>query len=189
MAGGEVVRPRRPPLTFQPLEQVEHAALFIRGRLSMPLKSTLALAAAFIAAAGIGAWVLFAGGADATSGADANDPALVALGKRVYAKACASCHGADRQGETNWKQRKPDGTFGAPPHDASGHTWHHPDALLFRITKFGGASVAPADFKSGMPAFKDQLSDREIWAVLAFIKNRWPERVRTIQARINARNR
>jgi len=155
----------------------------------MRLTSALVLATAFVAAAGIGAWVMFAGGANAKLGADANDRELVALGKRAYAKACASCHGANLQGETNWKQRKPDGTFGAPPHDASGHTWHHPDPLLFRITKFGGASVAPSGFKSGMPAFKDQLSDREIWAVLAFIKSRWPERVRTIHARINARNR
>jgi len=142
-----------------------------------------------IVAAGVGAWFLWGRGAEAQLGADPNDKPLVALGEKVYAKACASCHGANLEGEKNWKERKPDGTFGAPPHDATGHTWHHPDVLLFRITKFGGASVAPADFKSAMPAFKDQLSDREIWAVLAFIKSRWPERVRTIQARINARSR
>jgi mono/diheme cytochrome c family protein len=40
-----------------------------------------------------------------------------------------------------------------------------------------------------MPGFRDQSSDREIWAVLAFIKSRWPDRVRTIQARIKDRNR
>jgi len=142
-----------------------------------------------IVAAGVGAWFLWGRGAEAQSGADPNDKALVALGEKVYAKACASCHGANLEGDKNWKERKPDGTFGAPPHDATGHTWHHPDVLLFQITKFGGASVAPADFKSAMPAFKDQLSDREIWAVLSFIKSRWPERVRAIHARINARSR
>jgi len=142
-----------------------------------------------IVAAGVGAWLQWGRGAEAQSGADPDDKTLVALGEKVYAKACASCHGTRLEGEKNWKERKPDGTFGAPPHDDTGHTWHHPDALLFRITKFGGASVAPADFKSAMPAFKDQLSDREIWAVLSFIKSRWPERVRAIQARINARNR
>jgi mono/diheme cytochrome c family protein len=35
-----------------------------------------------------------------------------------------------------------------------------------------------------MPAYKDTLSDREIWAVLAYIKSRWPEEIRERQARI-----
>jgi mono/diheme cytochrome c family protein len=155
----------------------------------MPSMRLLVPVAALVVVAGIGVWFFLGRSTEAESGADAGNTGLVALGQRVYAKACASCHGANLQGEKNWTQRKPDGTFGAPPHDASGHTWHHPDALLFRITKEGGASVAPSGFKSGMPAFKDKLSDREIWAVLAFIKSRWPERVRTIHARINARSR
>jgi len=37
-----------------------------------------------------------------------------------------------------------------------------------------------------MPAFGEQLSDREIWAVLAFIKSRWPEDVQARQSEINA---
>jgi len=150
---------------------------------------TAIIAVVLIALTGTGVWFVFGRDAGAQSGADPNNKALVTLGRLVYAKACASCHGAKLEGEKNWKERKADGTFGAPPHDASGHTWHHPDKLLFRITKHGGASVAPSGFKSGMPAFKEQLSDREIWAALAFIKSRWPERVRTIHARINARSR
>ena len=146
-------------------------------------------AAAVLAVVATGAWWLFSNGANGADGANPDDQKLVALGKSVYAKACASCHGANLEGEKNWKARKPDGTFGAPPHDATGHTWHHPDALLFRITKFGGASIAPPGFRSGMPAFKDQFSDRELWAVLSFIKSRWPPRVRKIHAGINARNR
>jgi len=146
-----------------------------------------ALIAVVAAAAGI--WLAFGQGNGALAGANADDRELVTVGRSVYAKACASCHGAKLEGEKNWKQRKADGTFGAPPHDATGHTWHHPDALLFRITKLGGAAVMPAGSKSGMPAFKDQYSDREIWAVLAYIKSRWPTRVREIHARINKRNR
>ena len=137
---------------------------------------------------GIAAWYALGQAPAKAGGADPDNKALVALGKAVYAKSCAACHGANLEGEKNWKQRKPDGTFGAPPHDPTGHTWHHTDALLFRITKHGGAAVAPAGFKSGMPGFKEQLSDREIWAVLAFIKSRWSPRERQVQARINAQS-
>ena len=69
-----------------------------------------------------------------------------------------------------------------------GHTWHHPDRLLFEITKFGGQALAPPGHKSNMPAFGQTLSDEEIWAVLAFIKSRWPEEIRARQAEITRAN-
>lgn len=117
--------------------------------------------------------------------ADPDDPALVALGADVYAEHCASCHGAELEGESDWQRFLPDGGLPAPPHDASGHTWHHPDVLLFGITKFGGQALAPAGFKSNMPAFGERLDDREIWAVLAFIKSRWPAEIRAAQQERN----
>ena len=117
--------------------------------------------------------------------ADATDTALVVLGQGVYAEHCAACHGADLKGEADWRRRRPDGTLPPPPHDETGHTWHHPDAQLFAYTKQGGAGVAPPGFKSGMPAFEGVLTDKEIWAVLAFIKSRWPPTIRKRQARIN----
>ncbi|MDH3233754.1 MAG: c-type cytochrome [Alphaproteobacteria bacterium] len=159
-------------------------------RLRRPARKSTLVAALLVAVSGgsVAAWYAVGQAPDGAVGASPDDKTLVALGKQVYAKACAACHGANLEGEKNWKQRKSDGTFGAPPHDASGHTWHHADALLFRITKHGGASVAPAGFKSGMPGFKEQLSDREIWAVLAFIKSRWSPRERQVQARINAQS-
>jgi len=134
-----------------------------------------------VLAAGI--WWMFGGGGSSSGQADASSTELVALGQQVYAKQCASCHGANLEGEKDWRSRKPDGGLRAPPHDASGHTWHHPDELLFRLTKFGGAAAAPAGFKSNMPAFKDTLSDREVWAVLAYIKSRWPKQIRERRAR------
>ncbi len=69
------------------------------------------------------------------------DPQQVALGAAVYQNACASCHGADGEGEPNWKTPKADGAYPAPPHDASGHTWHHGDGLLYQIISDGGASL------------------------------------------------
>jgi mono/diheme cytochrome c family protein len=104
-----------------------------------------------------------------------------ALGREVYAAHCASCHGANLEGQPNWRQELPAGGLPAPPHDATGHTWHHDDQSLFATVKFGGAATAPSGFQSNMPAFGDRLSDREIRAVLAFIKSTWPPEIQEAQ--------
>lgn len=74
----------------------------------------------------------------------------------------------------------------APPHDDSGHTWHHPDAALFGITKDGlvPGKYAPPGYQSDMPGFGSTLSDDEIWAVLAYISSRWSPRARAHQAQV-----
>ena len=75
----------------------------------------------------------------------------------------------------------------APPHDASGHTWHHPDEVLFRITKYGVAKAANLkNYESAMPAYEDRLSDEEIVAVLSWIKSTWPPEIRARVDRVNA---
>ncbi len=107
-------------------------------------------------------------------------------GELVYKRFCSLCHGANLEGQKNWRIRKPNGRLPAPPHDETGHTWHHADELLFGITKLGMIPpYAPADYKSDMPAWGDTLSDDDIWAVIAYIKSRWPEETRKIQADIN----
>ncbi len=116
--------------------------------------------------------------------ADADDPRLVAEGRMIYATQCASCHGTKLEGQRNWRERLPSGRLPAPPHDADGHTWHHPDRQLFEITKHGLSAVAPG-YESDMPAFASTLSDAQIWAVLAFIKNGWPAEIRQRQAKLN----
>src|SRR5258708_38534695 len=112
--------------------------------------------------------------------ADATNTGLVAEGRAVYAARCASCHGKELEGQANWRERMPNGRLPAPPHDASGHTWHHSDRQLFEITRNGIAGVVPG-YESDMLAFKDDLSDRQIWAVLAFIKSSWPKEIRERQ--------
>lgn len=115
--------------------------------------------------------------------ADPRDAAKVELGAKVYARTCALCHGARLEGQPNWRTRLPNGRLPAPPHDASGHTWHHPDRLLFAITKNGVVPPnAPAGYQSDMPAFGGSLSDEEIWAVLAYIKKQWPGEVLSARA-------
>jgi len=121
----------------------------------------------------------------AVAGADTDDSKQIAIGQAVYQQNCASCHGAKLEGQPNWRVRKPDGKLPAPPHDASGHTAHHPDEKIFQVTKFGVEALAPAGYKSDMPAYEDVLSDEEIRAVIAFIKTSWPPRVRALNARMN----
>lgn len=111
--------------------------------------------------------------------ADADDPRQVALGEAVYRQHCASCHGARLEGQPDWRTRKPDGRLPAPPHDATGHSWHHSDEQLFRMTKFGlKPPLAPEGYQSDMPAFGGVLTEAQTWAVLAYIKSRWPADIR-----------
>ena len=118
----------------------------------------------------------------------APDPAQLALGGSLYGEHCAACHGAELEGQANWRQRDPEGLLPAPPHDESGHTWHHPDRQLFEITKLGTAALIGPDYQTTMGPFAEVLSDDEIRAVLAYIKSRWPENIRTRQAQATARS-
>jgi len=115
-----------------------------------------------------------------------DDAQVRALGMKVYAAHCAACHGARLEGQPNWRIRDAAGRLPAPPHDASGHTWHHPDEVLFRITKFGVARAANLkDYESAMPAYEGVLTDAEIVAVLSWIKSQWPADVRRQHDEVN----
>lgn len=114
------------------------------------------------------------------------DAEAVALGRGIYADYCGSCHGENLEGEPNWRITKDNGMRPAPPHDETGHTWHHADALLFDLTKRGVAEVVGGGYESDMIGFGDILSDAEILAVLAFIKSTWPEDVIATHNQINA---
>lgn len=107
-----------------------------------------------------------------------------ATGEALYTQYCASCHGRNLEGQPNWRERKADGILPAPPHDETGHTWHHSDKLLFSYTKLGGQKLIGGSFKSGMPGFGETLSDDQIRAVLAHIKAQWPDKIRERQAGI-----
>ena len=141
-----------------------------------------AIAAAVLPAALALAWWATSRPDPATSAAAEAD---IATGAELYVENCASCHGAKLEGQPDWKRRLENGRMPAPPHDESGHTWHHSDQDLFAITKLGVGGVVPG-YESDMLAFGDILSDEDITAVLAFIKSTWPERQRDVQARITA---
>lgn len=118
-----------------------------------------------------------------------DEPRVVALGELYYGEHCASCHGANLEGETeNWRIPRSDGLMPAPPHNETGHTWHHRDEVLFRITKLGPARASNLkDYKSAMPAYGGKLTDKQIIAVLSYIKSTWPNEIRKYHDNLNKR--
>jgi len=114
------------------------------------------------------------------------DAAAVARGERIYAATWASCHGAVLQGQPDWQTRDAEGYLPAPPHDETGHTWHHPDALLLEIVRRGTAAVVGQGYQSRMPGYAGTLTEAEMREVLGYIKSTWPERVIAIHTKINA---
>ena len=115
------------------------------------------------------------------------DAGRVTEGATLYETHCAGCHGTDLAGEPDWRSPGSDGLMPAPPHDETGHTWHHPDAQLFEITKHGTAAIVGNGYESRMAGFGEVLSDTEILSVLAYIKSTWPARVIQIHEEINGR--
>lgn len=73
----------------------------------------------------------------------------------------------------------------APPHNASGHAWHHSDEQLFAITRFGTATLVGNGYEIDMIGFGDSLGDDEILAVLDYIKSTWPEREALHQRKVS----
>lgn len=144
---------------------------------------TAILGIGVLAALGAAAYVWTGSVGDVQSGVMPENVDLVA-GKALYAEACAACHGVNLEGQENWRSPGEDGRLPAPPHDETGHTWHHSDQVLFDYTKLGGREVMAAqgmEFDSGMPGFGDQLSDQEIWNILGYIKSTWPEEIQDMQ--------
>jgi S-disulfanyl-L-cysteine oxidoreductase SoxD len=144
---------------------------------------------AVLAALGIAILALWPNSRTAAGLFRPGDGGVVRLGAGLYQTHCAACHGAELEGETpDWQIRDEDGYLPAPPHDETGHTWHHPDQILFDITKYGIAEAASlSDYATRMPAFEGVLEDEEIIAILSFIKSRWPDRNRQYQDEMNRR--
>ncbi len=117
------------------------------------------------------------------------DNSIIKNGKQIYAKNCASCHGVNLEGQKNWMSRLPGGLMPAPPHDETGHTWHHPDMYLFMVTKYGIEEFIGEKYPNNMPAYKDILHDEEIIAVLSYIKSTWPNKIKEIHNKINSRSK
>lgn len=148
-------------------------------------RSVIAVAAAAVVSVALVAYWWTDGGSEADAALVMPESLDLAQGEVLYREYCASCHGANLEGQPDWQSPGPDGRLPAPPHDETGHTWHHPDSVLFQYTKLGGRetlALQGVEFDSGMPGFEGQLSDQEIWTILAYIRSTWPERARAAQA-------
>jgi mono/diheme cytochrome c family protein len=157
------------------------------------IKKYLIAGVIFIAV--IGAAIIFYNDRDRGGSAAAfispSDQTLVSRGKVIYTNYCAACHGAQLEGQPNWRDRMPNGRLPAPPHDVTGHTWHHPDAVLIDIIKNGlvPGRTAPSGYESDMPAYGEVLSDADIAAVLAYIKSTWPSDILKLQKEVSLQHK
>jgi len=137
-------------------------------------------AAAAVALVAAASWIYFAasGSQGPAIRVNAHDEAQLLHGRAIYEQHCAACHGQKLEGQPDWRTRRPDGRLPAPPHDDTGHTWHHPDAVLFGIVKYGLVPpYAPVGYSSDMPGFVSVLRDEDIAATLAYIESKWSPRV------------
>ena len=134
-------------------------------------------AAAVLVAAGL-AWRANEESSEVTS-------AQLARGAAVYAEACASCHGANLEGQPEWRSPGPDGRLPTPPHDETGHIWHHFDRILLATMTRGTAAVVGGGRESNTPGFGGTYSEEDLRAVLEWLKSRWPERERSYQREVS----
>lgn len=107
------------------------------------------------------------------------------LARELYLDHCEACHGVDLEGQADWRNVGANGLYPAPPHDETGHTWHHDDAMLTNYITRGGQAVLDdmgVAFTSGMPGFSSVLSDQEIKSILNYIKPTWPKHIYEIQS-------
>lgn len=112
---------------------------------------------------------------------------VVAAGQQIYFEYCADCHGQNLEGAPDWQTFNSDGTLPAPPHDETGHTWHHTSQLLFELTKYGTVGALGGNGQpTNMPAFENVLQDDQILAVLSFIKSTWPEEIQDRHDQLDA---
>ncbi len=101
------------------------------------------------------------------------DAARVSRSREIYPQYCATCHGANAEGAANWATPGPDGLHPPPPHDDSGHTWHHSDRVLYEAIRDGMGDPLNPGSPLRMPAWGDKLSDADIRAVIEYFKSLW----------------
>jgi copper transport protein len=136
------------------------------------LRTAMPGLAASLLVVGIGLYVgarSISGAGLPSSNADRRNPyppdqASLAIGKRIYDAQCAACHGDTGRGDG------PAATALRPPpadlrvHMAAGHT----DGQLYDWIANGFPGTA-------MPAWKDQLSDEQIWHAINYIRSFAPQ--------------
>jgi mono/diheme cytochrome c family protein len=101
---------------------------------------------------------------------------MIARGKIIYENYCVSCHQVNLSGAENWKGIDEDGHRKAPPLNGTGHTWHHDDASLHNIIKYGLVKIVK-NYEGKMIGFGDKINDKQIDSVLSYIKSHWEDEI------------
>lgn len=102
-------------------------------------------------------------------------------GRQIYRNQCAACHGSRGEGQPDWDRLNAAGERPAPPHDRSGHTWKHSDAMLYRIVAQGWRDPFNKTQRLSMPAFQQTLKPAEIRSVIEYLKTLWTPQQRAFQ--------
>jgi len=103
---------------------------------------------------------------------------IIYEGKVLYLANCATCHGVNLQGNPNWRSgTDKDGQRLPPPLNGTGHTWHHSPEPLFQIIKYG-LKIYDENYEGKMVG-NENLTNKEIYSLLEYIKSVWPEELRT----------
>ena len=95
------------------------------------------------------------------------DTDAIARGEKIWVKNCMTCHGAEGHGAGLLAE-----SLSHLPADLSDNFHTAPgdgDAYLYWRLSEGGAIQPFTSMGSSMPAFKDMLSERERWDVLAYV--------------------
>lgn len=102
-----------------------------------------------------------------------------------YNTYCAHCHGYGGEGQPveTVELTESLGYHTVPLHNSAGHTWQHPDQILFETIKYG--IHKPANLYQ-MTALSEFLSNEEILAVIDYIRLWWTDEQREWQARVTA---
>jgi len=101
----------------------------------------------------------------------------ISRGMELYIDNCASCHMDNLAGNSEWKSSlDDDGQRFPPPLNGTGHTWHHAPQQLFVIIRYGYKKM-DSNYQGKMLENKD-LRDEEIWSIIKYIKEMWPENIR-----------
>jgi cbb3-type cytochrome c oxidase subunit III len=90
----------------------------------------------------------------------------IAEGKKLYQRHCASCHGPAGKGDGSLA------LSGGAPSDLTDETWDHgsSDGEIFVVIRDG--------VSSDMLAYKDKLTEKQIWQVVNYLRSLGPKPVK-----------
>jgi mono/diheme cytochrome c family protein len=91
-----------------------------------------------------------------------SDLDAIVAGSRIYKKNCSKCHGANGKGDGALAKSMSTKPFNFQD---SSHMSQMNDGYLYWRTVEGGKH---APFKSKMPAYKNVLTEKEVWQVLSY---------------------